>query len=32
MTFVVHLGGPWGTMGDFLDHLGGPWRTVDDFF
>ena len=23
MTFVGHLGGPWGTMGDLSDHLGG---------
>ena len=23
MTFVGHLGGPWGTMGDFFGSLGG---------
>ena len=23
MTFVDHLGGPWGTMGDFFRSLGG---------
>ena len=23
MTFVGHLGGPWGTMGDFRRSLGG---------
>ena len=23
MTFVGHLGGPWGTMGDFCRSLGG---------
>ena len=23
MTFVGHLEGPWGTMGDFLGSLGG---------
>ena len=23
MTFVGHLGGPWGTMGDFYRSLGG---------
>ena len=22
MTFVGHLGGPWGTMGDFFGSLG----------
>ena len=23
MTFSGHLGGPWGTMGDFYRSLGG---------
>ena len=23
MTFVGHLGGPWGTMGDFCRSIGG---------
>ena len=23
MTFVGHLGGPWGTMGAFFESLGG---------
>ena len=23
MTFLGHLGGPWGTMGDFYRSLGG---------
>ena len=23
MTFLGHLGGPWGTMGDFFRSLGG---------
>ena len=32
MTFLGHLGGPWGTMGNVLGHLWGPWRTVGDFF
>ena len=32
MTFLGHLGGPWGTMGDFLGHLVGPWRTMGDFY
>ena len=33
MTFLGHLGGPWGTVCDFfLGHLGGPWGTMVDFY
>ena len=32
MTFLGHMGGPWGTMGDFFRSLGGPWGTKGDFW
>ena len=31
MPFVGHLGGPWGTMGDFRGSLEGRWGTMSDF-
>ena len=32
MTFLGHLGGPWGTMGDIYRSLGGSLGTMGDFF
>ena len=32
MTFIGHLEGPWGTMGDFFGSLGVSLGTMGDVF